>query len=159
MKLALPVFLIGLLFLTACIHTKVITQLPDGTFQTNVVKQLDIERIARVSGDAAEMTTIAWLSERPDDRVHFQGVATSLSGLIDSEDFTLEAFSAALDNLPVKELKGTEAKLALAGGRIFVREAFREVATLIEGQQLIRRTMEEVRLGIFRGLAQVPETI
>lgn len=150
-KLALSLMAL-LLTGIGCTTTKVVTANADGTFTTNVVKQVDIDRVARLSGDCAEQTTIIWLAERPDDRKYFEAAAANLGNLLINENYDPTALTQILDALPVKELKSTEAKVGIAAGRILVREALYEVATVVEGQELIRKTITALRTGILNGL-------
>lgn len=147
------VALLALLLLTAaCRTTSVITEAPDGTLTTNVTTTVDIDRIARLSGETAELGTVAWLALHPEHTPYFSSSIALLTGLLVQENYEPSAFAAALEMLPLQELKSPEAKVAFAAGRILFREALHEIGTRIEGQELVQKTLLAVRDGMIAGM-------
>lgn len=64
-------------------------------------RKLDVARVARLSGAAAELSATAYLLQHPQDRVHFEAVRVALSGLESTNNYDPAAFVKALQALPI----------------------------------------------------------
>jgi hypothetical protein len=107
---AMLIFALGpfILGLTGC------KTAPDGT------QTADIERIARVTKEAATIGTMEVLARRPDWRAHFQIAHVELLALEKSDKITLDSILNIVSRLPVKELRSDDARLAITGARLLI---------------------------------------
>jgi hypothetical protein len=118
---------------------------PDGT------KGPDIARISRLSGTAAQLGSLAWLSKNPNDRSYFATANEALKGLINSGNYDPAAFASALQGLPIKELKGSEGSLYISVAIVVWDEAIQSAQGL-DRQELVAATLKAVQQGIQRTL-------
>jgi hypothetical protein len=123
----------------------------NGVMVTNFVKGPDIARISRLSGTAAQLGSLAWLSKNPGDRAYFATANEALKGLINSGNYDPAAFASALQGLPIKELKGSEGSLYISVAIVVWDEAIQSAQGL-DRQELVAATLKAVQQGIQRTL-------
>jgi hypothetical protein len=136
---------------SGCVTRPVVTTGADGSSVTNLVKGPDIARISRLSGTAAQLGSLAWLSKNPNDRSYFATANEALKGLINSGNYDPAAFASALQGLPIKELKGSEGSLYISVAIVVWDEAIQSAQGL-DRQELVAATLKAVQQGIQRTL-------
>lgn len=136
---------------SGCLNKPQITTGADGVSVTNFVKAPDIERIARVTGAAANLGSTAWLVKHPGDRAAFAFANENLKGLINSANYDPLAFANALQALPIKELKGADGSLYVSVAMVLWGEAL-DSAQGLNRQELVAATLKAVQSGIQKTL-------
>lgn len=131
--------LIGLLALPACTTTG----------------QLDVERVARVSREAATIGTTEVITHHQDWRPQFQLAADELKTLETAPTIGVDDLLAIAQRLPVKELKSDTARLSFQGATLLISaiDVPELPADRVAELQPIARAIRE---GIEAGLAAVP---
>ncbi len=118
---------------------------PDGT------RKLDTERVALLAGVAAEIGATAYLSKHPDQRIYFEAARNSLGALDASGDYDPAKFAAALQALPIKELRGPEGSLYV-GLALVAWEELSAEATRFDRTDWVKPVLQRVHLGLDRAL-------
>lgn len=108
-KILATLGLVGLLVLTGCSTTS--------QNQTTWLTPVRVEKLTKLGTYVA---VSAYLNENPADKATFVSVKASLQILVDQSKWDSVTVAAILQNLPVKELQTTEAKLAFQGGLLLV---------------------------------------
>lgn len=111
----------------------------------------DIERIARVTKEAATIGTEQLLVRHPEWQAQFQIAHDDLVTLENSDTVSLARVLEIINRLPIKELSGRDAKLAVQGARLLISAI--DVPE-VDAQRLaqIRPIVKALREGIEAGL-------
>jgi hypothetical protein len=149
-QVALAIGLALALLVPGCATRPVVTT-TNGVTVTNLVQGPDIARISRLSGTAAQLGSLAWLTKNPNDRAYFATANEALKGLINSGNYDPAAFASALQGLPIKELKGSEGSLYISVAIVVWDEALQSAEGL-NRQELVAATLKAVQSGIQRTL-------
>lgn len=115
---------------------------------------VDVARVARLSGVAAELGATMYLEKNPSARPYFEASLAAVAALDASGDYNPSRFADALKGLPVRELQGKEGSLyiglaVVAWGELSVEA---ERANL-DKAEWVRPVLKSVRLGLERALA------
>jgi hypothetical protein len=120
---------------------------PDGT------RKLDVQRVANISGAAAELGAIAYLQKHPEGRIYFEAVVNGLAALDASGNYDPAAFARALQALPVKELKGPEGTL-LVGAAIIAWDQLAAESARLDNSAWVKPVLLKVKDGLAKALVQ-----
>lgn len=134
-----------------CSTTQVVKQNPDGSITTNTIRKADVERVARIAGEAAQIGTRIYLTEHPVERPKFALAYSILDSLIRDEDYDPVKFRDALAGLPFDQFKGSGGELYIALAIIVWDELTHEFIAVNE-RSWARPVMVSVRDGLGRAL-------
>jgi hypothetical protein len=112
---------------------------------------VDVQRVARLAGVAAEVGATVYLQKHPGDRAYFQIAASALAALDASSDYDPAKFAAALQTLPIRELRGPEGSLYV-GLAIVAWEELSAEAARLDKTVWVKPVLERVQLGLERAL-------
>lgn len=80
----------------------------------------DVDRIARVTKEAATIGTQELLKRHPEWRAQFRIARGELVALEASDTVSLDSVLEIINRLPIKELKSDDARLAVQGARLMI---------------------------------------
>lgn len=119
--LLVGVALIGTLACIAgCKSETVVTPLPGGGFQTNIVRSLDTNRLDRASKQAAINGTADVLRSNPQWVSQFQLAQSDLNALSTAPDISLDSILEIVQRLPVKELHSETAQISYQAATVVI---------------------------------------
>lgn len=107
--------------------------------------------VAARAGDAARIAVIADLQANPSHRLPIQAGLVALDALIQSGKYSSAEFKAVLQQLPIKEFRGTQGALVLEGS-LLVFDLVTMFAYDITTVPAVQEVMLSVREGISAGL-------
>ncbi len=91
-----------------------------GCKTVNGTQVADIDRIARVTKEAATIGTQEVLKRRPEWMVDFRLAHDQLAALEKADSISVADILKIIDWLPIKELKSDNARLAVTGARLLI---------------------------------------
>lgn len=140
MRTSIALFALVFTLVTGCVTA------PDGA------RTVDTQRVARLAGVAAEIGATAYLQKRPGDRLYFEAAANGLTALDATGDYDPAKFAAALQALPIRELRGPEGSLYVGLALVAWEELSAEAARL-DKTDWVKPVLQRVQLGLERALA------
>lgn len=118
-------------------------------------KTLDVERVARIAGAAAQIGSQAYLQKHPDQLASFVVAYEALGALDASGNYEPAAFAAALQNLPIKELQGPDGSVYVSVALVVWDELATQTAT-VDKTTWVKPVLKSVRAGLGRTLGRTP---
>ena len=115
-------------------------------------RALDVARVARIAGTAADFGAQVYLQQHPEAAPAFRLAENVLTSLIDAENWDPAAFASALRSLPVKELRSPEGAL-LASAAVLLWDELAAESRTLDKTQWVRPVMLSVRNGLRRALS------
>jgi hypothetical protein len=116
-----------------------------------------VQEVAFWSYTAASVGATYALSENPAARPYFESAVKALDGFIATTNVNPLALHEALSQLPIKELKSTEARLLITTATIVYQRYGNELT--IDQTNYVGSVMRAVRDGLKLGLEQTPVAI
>lgn len=114
-------------------------------------RTVDSDRVSRIAGTAAQLGTTIYLAQHPEQRPSFAAAEQALTALADRQNYDPAAFSAALQGLPINELKGPNGSLYVSVALVVWDEVAAQ-ATGVDKEELVKKTLVAVRDGLRRSL-------
>lgn len=154
MKMKTPFLILSIAacLLAGCVTKQVITTDASGNSVTNFVKVADVARISKIAGNAAQVGSLAYLQAKPGDRMYFVLANENLKSLINSSNYDAGALSAALQTLPIKELKGDQGAIAVMTAQMIVEDAFDSARDVVAKREMVAAVLFKVQAGIQKAL-------
>jgi hypothetical protein len=121
------------------------------TTRTPQTPEQRAQQLAGIANIAAWVGTVEHLKQHPKDRPYFVATEVALAHVLGSTNATPADLAAALQNLPVKELRGPYGAIIIAAVVTISEGVSREP---IEQNVYLRKIIEAIRDGIKGGLAQ-----
>lgn len=106
-KLLSTISLVSALFLSGC-------------QTTNNETWLTPQRVEKLTKLTTYVSVSAYLAEHPEDKPAFAQTKLAFQALVDQSQWDYVTLVAVLQNLPIKELKTSEAQLAFQGGILLI---------------------------------------
>jgi hypothetical protein len=122
------------------------------TTQTPQTPEQRAQQLAGIANVAAWVGTVEHLKQHPKDRPYFVAAEVALARLVNSANATPADLAAALQALPVKELRGPYGVIIIAAVVTISEGAFSREP--IEQNAYLRKIIEAIRDGIKSGCAQ-----
>lgn len=116
-----------------------------------------IARMATLAELAAYTGSSVDLTAHPDHKVYYEASLAALDGLLQSANYDPTAFARALQQLPVKELRGDTGAIVVNSAVILWHEYAAEVVNL-DTTQYVRPVIVSVRNGLARSLGKEVQT-
>lgn len=108
-------------------------------------------RVGTVAELAAFTGTSAWLIKHPDDRKYFEASLAAVEVLAANGNASPEKLAAALAQLPIKELQGSEGTL-IVGSAVILYDAYVADHVDLDANVYLRPVIDGVRNGLARAL-------
>jgi hypothetical protein len=144
----------GLLWiLTGCVNRAVVTTGADGVSVTNFQKVVDVERVARLAGNAAQLGTAWAVVAHPETRGDIEAAVMGLQVLQDGKNYDPAAFAAVMQKLPFITMQGQEGAIYISVGVAIWDEAVQEAEPLLK-KELVQAVLPRVLKGMKTGLGQ-----
>lgn len=123
------------------------TTLPDGG------KTVDVDRLARVSGRAAYIGSVVWLSKKPEDRGKFTSAVQALKVVESMESPDGSALAAAMSDLTeVKRLDDGGTAILYVEAVCLLWDEVLASKIPLKQPELVKKAAPQIRSGIERAL-------
>lgn len=139
--------------LSACILSIALILSPGCTTTPTGQTIPDPEVLQVTAQEAAAIGTQLWLGTHPNDRAQFELARTSLSALIATGKGSAADLQAALSNLPIKQLSGTNGSVIVTTAAILISKGGQQLAKL-DTAGVWNNYVEPVAQGLLDGLNQ-----
>jgi hypothetical protein len=126
------------------------------TFSSGATTEEKIAKIGNLAEVAAYTGAAIHLTDNPQHRVVFEGVIATLDALASTNNFDPVAFSQALQQLPIKELKSDKAAILIGTATLLYEMELRETVE-VDRKLYVAAIAGRVRNGLARAVAQLPK--
>lgn len=128
-----------------------------GCVSVGGTNRIDVARVAAIAGAAAQMGTTASLNQDAKNRPYFEVVYNALGALDHAENYDPAQFAAALQTLPVRELRGPNGSLYIIAA-VFLWDELAQQSYQLDNRVWVAPILKSVRAGIARALGITPGT-
>lgn len=122
------------------------------TTTSSGTRVVDVQRVARLAGVAADVGSRVYIQHHPADRALFVVTEAALADLDSRGDYDPVKFAAALQTLPIKALTGPDGSL-LIGVALVAWDELSALSEPLTTKEWVQPVLQKVRDGLARAIA------